>query len=107
ACAWCPVSKSAAGFQERVLWAFRAGRSVRNFWRADLFPRRSPSLKAVLRRIEPSGGFPRPRPSHTLGGVLVLANDTPSDHFLPSTKPYCVCAFEPSLSSGDQWATGG
>ena len=55
---------SAAGFQECVLWVFRAGRSVRNIY-----------LPPCVFPVEPSlsVGFPRPRPgkvpldSHTLG----------------------------------------
>jgi hypothetical protein len=68
----------------RMAWSDKGGRagvscsdfeadSEGNLWRAHLFFRRSLPLHSP--RIQPRG-FPRPRPRHhTLGGVLVLAND--------------------------------
>jgi len=54
-------------FQECMPYGL-AGRSVRNLWRAHVFPQRSPP---TIRPNRTASGFPRPRPMPS-GGVLVL-----------------------------------
>src|SRR5262245_39867532 len=58
-------------------WPVRAGRSVRNLWRAHEFAKRSPHNKAL--RIAHTTRVPETPPDLPTtvgcGGVLVLAND--------------------------------
>ena len=97
ACRWTIARDLSAGKRSsgseilpspNALWACRAGSSVRNLWRAHVFPKWSPPTVAPNPYMRVPEDSARGATSDRTGGVLVFANDNPRGGTKTQLKPF-------------------